>query len=105
MKQPVQSNEVKVLRHIHQSGKGKPGYSYIIDLYDAFIVRGPNGFHECLVTEVVLPLGTMFLRQKLESRLLIEQLLKGFEFLHSEGVVHGGEAQMRNYALWKSIEI
>lgn len=43
--------------------------------------------------EVVLPLDTMAARQKCPPQKAIEQVLKAFNFLHEEGLVHGGKAQ------------
>ncbi|KAG8425778.1 hypothetical protein J3459_009698 [Metarhizium acridum] len=85
----VQSNEVTILRQIHRNGLGKPGYTNIIEIHDVFTIRGPNGFHECLVTEVVLPLHSVSVLQNYSPPQVTKQLLRAFDFLHGEGVVHG----------------
>lgn len=85
----IQSNETRILSQIHQTGRGKPGYNNVVEVYDIFTIRGPNGFHECLVTEVVLPLDSMSIQQKCPPHKAIEQVLRGFDFLHNEGLVHG----------------
>lgn len=63
----------------------KMGYDTIIQLHDVFTIQGPNGFHECLVTEVVVPIGCFSFRDKGYPSRAIMQLLKGFAFLHAEG--------------------
>lgn len=88
--QLAQSSEAKILSQIHHNGRGKPGYDTIIQVYDVFTIRGPNGFHECLVTEVVVPLNELGIRQRCSPQKAIEQLMGGFAFLHQEGLAHGG---------------
>lgn len=92
--QVAQGSEATILRQIHQNGLGKPGYKNVIEIYDIFTIRGPNGFHACLVTEVVLPLDNMSVRQNCSPRQVIKQLMMGFNFLHREGVVHGGKTKI-----------
>lgn len=45
--------------------------------------------------EVVLPLDGMSIREKCPTRKTIEQLLRGFNFLHTEGLIHGGKTKIR----------
>ncbi|KAG6118919.1 hypothetical protein E4U13_008143 [Claviceps humidiphila] len=54
---PLPDREGEVLSQIRETGPGKLGYERVIELLDIFIVEGPNGFHQCLVTEVVSPLS------------------------------------------------
>ncbi|KAG6238347.1 hypothetical protein E4U23_008191, partial [Claviceps purpurea] len=54
---PLPDREGEVLSQIRETGPGKLGYERVIELLDVFIVEGPNGFHQCLVTEVVSPLS------------------------------------------------
>ncbi|KAG6101342.1 hypothetical protein E4U30_002349 [Claviceps sp. LM220 group G6] len=54
---PLPDREGEVLSQIRETGPGKLGYERVIELLDVFIVEGPNGFHQCLVTEVVSPLN------------------------------------------------
>ncbi|KAG6163564.1 hypothetical protein E4U11_001828, partial [Claviceps purpurea] len=53
---PLPDREGEILSQIRETGPGKHGYERVIQLLDVFIVEGPNGFHQCLVTEVVSPL-------------------------------------------------
>lgn len=68
-----------------------------MSLYDDFIVRGPNGNHQCLVTEVRLPWTGLerILWREFDHRNIIKQVAKGFAFLHRQGIVHGGEFNSR----------
>lgn len=68
-------------------------------LLDCFSVEGPNGRHNCLVTELLGPsLGSMYslygqLEQVLRPETILRastQLLQGIDFIHQAGLVHGG---------------
>ncbi|KAG6093169.1 hypothetical protein E4U30_004568 [Claviceps sp. LM220 group G6] len=85
---PLPDREVEILSQIRQTGPGKHGYERVIELLDAFVVEGPNGFHQCLVTEVVLPLSDPKIRQHC-SYDVVRQIVEGFAFLHGEGIIHG----------------
>ncbi|KAG5998865.1 hypothetical protein E4U52_003651 [Claviceps spartinae] len=54
---PLPDRECEILSQIREPGPGKHGYERVIKLFDAFVVEGPNGFHQCLVTEVHGNLG------------------------------------------------
>lgn len=90
------STEAAILQHIrHTTGRGQ---EYIIQVDDLFTIRGPNGYHECFVTEVVVPLHALqSLDQetwkKLHPRCLNRQVALGFGFLHGQGIAHGGKSQ------------
>lgn len=51
------STEAAVMRHVQ--GNPDPGSKSILHLHDAFVIRRPNGYHEYLVTETVIPLDTL----------------------------------------------
>lgn len=68
-------------------------------LLDWFSVEGPNGCHNCLVTELLGPsLGSVHslysqLEQVLRPETILRastQLLQGIDFIHQAGLVHGG---------------
>ncbi|KAG6206995.1 hypothetical protein E4U50_003953 [Claviceps purpurea] len=82
--------ECEILSQIRKTGPGKHGYERVIELLDAFVVRGPNGFHQCLVTEVVSPLNHPDTRRHCSGSYdVVRQIVEGFAFLHGEGIVHG----------------
>ncbi|KAG6191328.1 hypothetical protein E4U27_004659 [Claviceps purpurea] len=85
---PLPDRECEILSQIRETGPGKRGYERVIQLLDMFIVEGPNGFHQCLVTEVVSPLSDPKIRQHC-SYDVVRQIVEGFAFLHGEGIVHG----------------
>ncbi|KJK81381.1 hypothetical protein H634G_03400 [Metarhizium anisopliae BRIP 53293] len=74
---PRLNRETEILAQLCKAGPGKHGHKRVIELFDVFIMKGPNGFHECLVTEVI------------SSSAAIRQIIEGFAFLHGEGIVHG----------------
>ncbi|KAG6302306.1 hypothetical protein E4U09_003191 [Claviceps aff. purpurea] len=85
---PLPNREAEILSQICKTGPGKHGYERVIQLLDVFVVEGPNGFHQCLVTEVVLPLSDPKARQHC-SYDVVRQIVEGFAFLHGEDIVHG----------------
>ncbi|KAG6104312.1 hypothetical protein E4U13_008408 [Claviceps humidiphila] len=85
---PLPDRECEILSQIRQNGPENHGYERVIELLDAFVVEGPNGFHQCLVTEVVSPLSDSDTRKHCSYDIL-QQIVEGFAFLHGEGIVHG----------------
>ncbi|KAG6222083.1 hypothetical protein E4U26_005531 [Claviceps purpurea] len=85
---PLPDRECEILSQIRETGPGKYGHDRVIELLDAFVVEGPNGFHQCLVTEVISPLSDSDTRKHC-SYDVIQQIVEGFAFLHGEGIVHG----------------
>lgn len=88
------STEAQILQHVRQA-KGR-GQEHIIQLLDLFTIRGPNGYHECFVTEVVVPISAIdletsknFLPQRLNR-----QIAHGFDYLHSQKIAHGGKRKI-----------
>ncbi|KAJ2971625.1 hypothetical protein NQ176_g7599 [Zarea fungicola] len=81
-------NEAAILSELHRVGQGKAGLERIIQLFDVFTIKGPNGFHECLVTEVISPLSDPDVvdHRSLEA---IHPNIRRIFFLHKQGVVHG----------------
>lgn len=74
-----------------------PGKNHVQSLLDSFVFTGPNGVHRCLVMDAervsisdskesayhgVLPIEA--------ARAIAAQLVLGTQFIHSQGVVHGG---------------
>ncbi|KAG6159647.1 hypothetical protein E4U50_007597 [Claviceps purpurea] len=85
---PLPDREAEILSHICKTGPGKHGYERVIELLDVFIVEGPNGFHQCLVTEVVAPLSDEDTNHYCSFD-AVRQIVEGFAFLHGEGIIHG----------------
>ncbi|KAG6103406.1 hypothetical protein E4U31_002811 [Claviceps sp. LM219 group G6] len=70
---PLLDREAEILSQICKTGPGK---------------HGPNGFHQCLVTEVVAPLSDEDAKDYCSFD-VVRQIVEGFAFLHEEGIVHG----------------
>ncbi|WEW56754.1 hypothetical protein PRK78_002205 [Emydomyces testavorans] len=86
------SNETRILRWLRDSNHhGQPGYDNIVGLLDDFTIRGPNGTHECLVTEVVARLRDLVDDATFPTytREISFQVLSGLAYLHNQGVTHG----------------
>lgn len=94
------SSEVTILRKIRSRATSapQPGARNILILIDDFVIQEPGPpvvYHQCLVTELVIPLIDWI--QELNNRFrLSRQLVDAFSFLHSQGIVHGGELTQFN---------
>ncbi|KAG6359868.1 hypothetical protein INS49_010921 [Diaporthe citri] len=86
---PVFSRETNILRHIQHSSKGCAGFDNVLALYEAFIISGPNGWHECLVTEVVAPLQGLGIKNVWSKKDVVKQIASAVSLLHSQGIAHG----------------
>jgi hypothetical protein len=53
------SREAQILAQLRDATPTRYSRQSIVQLLDSFTVFGPNGFHECLVTEVVVPIGNL----------------------------------------------
>ncbi|KAL8833890.1 MAG: hypothetical protein Q9170_004037 [Blastenia crenularia] len=75
-----------------------PGKMHIVELLDHFDLEGPNGVHQCLVTN---GLGPCLLPGSLEPELtdlgniwsVAKQLVQAAAYMHTVGIVHGGESK------------
>ena len=81
--------------------------SFVISLLDEFEINGPNGFHRCIVTEVLGPsVAAVKALSKSEvqgmlpmvDQRLAVQATKALEFLHSHGIVHVGRFKSSTFA-------
>lgn len=97
------SNEVEILNGlsantISTQSDSIDGQCWTATLLNEFQIHGPNGSHRCLVTTPAS--GSLHDARedseggvlKLEvARVIIAQLVSAVAFVHSKGVVHGGE--------------
>jgi serine/threonine-protein kinase SRPK3 len=72
---------------------------YVVQLFDSFDHRGPNGTHKCLVFELLGPTVDFVLidycdsHDKLDPMTILnmtKQFLQGVAALHAAGYAHGG---------------
>ena len=91
------NSEINVLRTIHSKSNTSDRHDHhIVKFIDGFILRGPHGMHDCIVTEV---LGNSLQSFHVDGRGVLPlsllkrvswQLLRALEWLHEEcGIVHG----------------
>ena len=91
------SLEARIMRHLRQSSPGYPGHSFVLSLLDDFSIDGPNGRHQCIVSEVVgnsLVVAKESTKDEIfpltTARVVTPQLALGLAYIHSCGVLHGG---------------
>ena len=88
--------EESILRRLADGPVEHPGKAHIIELLDQFEITGPNGHHQCLVTEA---LGPPLLRGPSapghlspgKSWEVARQLVEATVYMHSMKIVHGSE--------------
>ena len=100
------TNEHNIRAHLQsKSNPQHPGHAYVASSLGWFCFSGPNGYHLCLVGEVVgcnlqkckqigLPTWTFPIKV---SRAIAAQVILGLTYLHSLGVCHGGIAISRDF--------
>ncbi|OIW23222.1 serine/threonine protein kinase [Coniochaeta ligniaria NRRL 30616] len=81
--------ELAKLRQMATVCNEHEGHKYIIEMYDTFTIHGPNGYHECLVTVVILPLSGLQWFPEFDAQRAAGQILAGFAYLHQQGLAHG----------------
>lgn len=85
----TRSREAQILSRLSSHPSEHPESKAVIEFYEDFIIKGPNGFHECLVTEVVAPLADRDVWKHCSAG-TIRQTVKAFAFLHQQDIIHGG---------------
>ena len=86
-----EEGEGSILRRLNDGPVECPGKDHIVKLLDQFEVSGPNGHHQCLVTEA---LGTWLspgLLSPGESWEVAKQLVEAVAYMHSMDIVHGSK--------------
>jgi len=105
---PPIRNELTTLQQIQQIhvNETPPSIAGAVKLLDEFQIYGPNGNHQCIVTELLGPTISMTLEEyDLPSRRLspkwakgvTRQLLTTLGSLHQHGIAHGGKTL---WTLW-----
>ena len=87
--------ELEVSHRLEKGDFTHPGRQFTTALLDEFVVESPNGKHQCYVTDVAGPAlthpkGATYDNLK-DARVLVAQVYKAIQYIHSCGVIHGGE--------------
>jgi serine/threonine-protein kinase SRPK3 len=97
------NSEVEILRHLKQRQLNDGDTNcqeFLMEFLDDFKVEGPNGTHQCIVTEVLGPgiaedVEEIYGEEQYPmeiAKTIVAQLRRGVADLHSCGVVHGGKS-------------
>jgi len=92
-------SEKDILRTLATLSNTHPGYAHLVQLLDAFEVRGPNGRHECLVLELLGPSvqntnHEVFMYDPFPASLakrIATQVLQVLDLMSRNGIAHGGQ--------------
>ncbi|KAK2754837.1 hypothetical protein FQN54_006730 [Arachnomyces sp. PD_36] len=90
----VLANEVRIFLWLRDQPEINAGYSHIAHVWEYFQIHSPNGCHDVLVMEVMIPLS--YVKREASdlidyhSKGLVCQLMLGVSYLHDLGVTHGG---------------
>lgn len=77
-----------------QNAKGGPGREFLVRVWDEFVVRGPNGTHQCFVSELLgasVALAKEAGLPKSAAKAIAAQVASGLAYLHEHQIIHGGE--------------
>lgn len=90
--------ETQVVTKLVEGSSGSKGRDCVSVAREVFTINSANGTHKCLVSEVA---GSTLKESKglaiwskfpvNVARAIVAQVLLGMEYIHSRGVVHGGE--------------
>lgn len=91
------TNEAQILSRLAKTLSEHPGKINIPSLSDSFTFPGPNGTHRCFVTDAARisiheakNASYHRLLRLPAARAIVSQLILGLQFVHSQGIVHGG---------------
>lgn len=89
------SRERSILLHLSRTDTNHPGKNHVLQLLDHFEHKGPNGVHVCLVFPFMMSDGeAMTVRENPRCsgyvREVSKQILLGLNYLHGQGLIHGG---------------
>ena len=95
----TQNHELEILHHLQANSlHSHPGHSSVAQLLDSFFHEGPNGRHLCVVLELLGPKVSWVAEKSQNYRLGADlarrvsgHVTEAVAYLHSCGVVHGGE--------------
>jgi serine/threonine-protein kinase SRPK3 len=93
-----ENRESRILRDLSRNNSSHPGRKHIVQLLDDFSHTGPHGTHTCLVFELLGPsVSTVVEETFADGRLpgvlagrVCKELLLAVDFLHEQGIGHGG---------------
>lgn len=103
--QKSDNREYQTLRAISALPRGHPGQNHVVQMFDHFEEKGPNGTHDCLVLELLGPnvpdlIDSSCSDERLPARLAKSvacQALSGVDFLSTHQIGHG-DLHARNLA-------
>ncbi|KAF9007087.1 kinase-like domain-containing protein [Cyathus striatus] len=89
-----------ILLRAQQARPGNhPGKDHVVQIFDVFLIRGPSGIHQCIVTEILGPalaenLECIFGKDKTHlppnlAKKVAAQIALGVAYLHECGIAHG----------------
>lgn len=95
---PPESEILRSLGDTDLNSEVHPGKAMIPSILEEFEIEGPNGCHQCLVTDVARAsiaetreASYKRIFQLPVARGIASQLIQAVAFVHSQGVVHSGK--------------
>ena len=95
-------HELRILSRLREVESQLPGKTMVQSLLDSFFFSGPNGTHRCLVMDAARvsiheakDASYHRLLYLPAARAIAAQLIFGLQFIHSQGIVHGGMFQFK----------
>ncbi|QSS58204.1 hypothetical protein I7I51_07627, partial [Histoplasma capsulatum] len=105
------THEIQILSQLDRAKSGLPGKAIVQNLLNSFKFSGPNGTHQCLVTDAARisiheakDAAYHRLLHLPAARAIASLLILGLQFIHSQGIVHG-DLHLANILLHLSLDM
>ena len=86
----VQDHEAAILQTLSSGDKSHRGKKHVLQLLDHFQIHGPNGIHNVLVTDILVPKQFLIDFCMLDPKKTSYETLLALAYLSESGVIHGG---------------
>jgi len=85
-----------ILRQLFLDNKNDHlGKSHTLQLLDSFKVSGPNGTHDVIITDILVPIEVLQGLHLLDAKVASYHAMLGLAYLHEQGIIHGGKVSIQ----------
>ncbi|KAL8729143.1 MAG: hypothetical protein Q9181_005105 [Wetmoreana brouardii] len=102
----AEAKELRILEYLESHRSTHPGKKRVINLFDYFVIEGPNGTHACFVFPIVGPSVTQMIDSSKDRR-LATAVAKGVSSQIGQGLayLHSAASFMEHFDSWSEDEI
>jgi hypothetical protein len=81
--------EVEIVQRL-SSGISYHGRKYVLQLVDNFQIHGPNGTHDALLTDILVPMQYLLYLRIFDAKRTSYESILALAYLNQCGIIHGG---------------